>query len=430
MIITDEEHAEMLAEFFTTLFGPDERVHIFPMLAGGRDKFMEKINDIDEYVGGKQVKYWGYDWEDNNSETMNIQKWVPIKVTKPFSRKASSKSTKIIPHLRALSDLGYDMFFCINPLSCQNRCQLTVQKASHILLECDAPDIPVENQFELLMKHKDVFASITFSGSKSLHALLQIDPPLWNPNRLKWQQLRYIDKNKKTPDWTEYLEISQYLIDQLAKDGLPVDRPAANDYTRLSRLPGYLNWKTGNLSEIRYLNPKALFSVDCYKSDMAWDNDFGSFCMPNDVPNDVLEADILDNDVLFKDIIPISVSGNESENGLSGLRGGGLVKRKRKVNTATTNVMHIRNPKSQKKTFLDDLKQYDNLKINGIQSRHMRLNLHPIMFRVSRLLGMTEDEMIGEWRNIVSINPCNIGFSVDKAIEDFMKGYQKGKPAR
>ncbi len=121
-MITDEEHAEMLAEFFTTLFGPDERVHIFPMLAGGVHKFMGQINEIDEFVCGKQVKYWGYDWKDKNPETMNVQKWMPIRVPKPFSRNASSKSVKIIPTLRALSDAGYDLFFCINPLTGNSLC--------------------------------------------------------------------------------------------------------------------------------------------------------------------------------------------------------------------------------------------------------------------------------------------------------------------
>ncbi len=441
----DKEHAEMLAEYFTTLFGPDERVHIFPMLAGGKDNFMAHIDDIDEFVGGKRVKYWGYDWDDKNPETNQVQKWMPIIVTKPFCRKASSKSVKIIPHLRELSDVGYDIFFCINPLSCSTRCTQTVRKVSHILLECDNPDISITTQRETLMKYKDVFSAITFSGNKSLHAILQIVPPLWNPHCLNWEQIRYMGPRKKAPEWNEPQRIAQYWIDTLLTDKLPVDIGAANDYTRLSRVPGFPHSKTGKIAQIEYLNPNASYSTRILASEGDWDNDFGAnydnerktiYLVNSDTnsPNANVTVNVninSDININIDNINHISLSKDNSITQNPDIRGDrrGREKKREREGPTKTDVMHICLSEGIEVTFLDEIRHYEKLKMNGIESRYIRRTLHPIIYRVANILGWTEYEMIGEWRDIVSINPNNINCTVDVAVYEFMECYRKGKPS-
>ena len=147
--MTDKEHAEMLAEFFTTLFRPDERVWIFPGLKVRKDaELVEKAKSLPEEVAGKKTKYL----------TINPPKgiecdepiWVAKRFLDPFQRKASSTDTRVLPKLRRLSELGYNIFFAINPLSCPKRCQKAVRKAAHILLECDDKEVSIEQQMEIL----------------------------------------------------------------------------------------------------------------------------------------------------------------------------------------------------------------------------------------------------------------------------------------
>ena len=134
-------------------------------------------------------------------------------------------------------------FFVINPLtgsygekkgggaSC--RCDSTVAAFRYALFEVDLPQIPIELQaaFWLKMIHKMPVKAITYSGGKSLHAMIRVDCA----NEEEWdKKVRY----GCFPEWAK----------------LGVDKTCKNP-SRLSRLAGHsrengkfqsLLWLRGN----------------------------------------------------------------------------------------------------------------------------------------------------------------------------------------
>jgi len=437
--MTDKEHAEMLAKFFTTLFGPDERVYIYPTVTRDRDQFAERINDLNEIVGGRQVKYEGHDWDNTEAGDVPELAWKPIFQTKPFTRKASATGVSLIADLTALSAVGYEIYFSINPLTDRKRCQKTVRQAYHVLLECD--EMPPDDQMEIFGRHKDVFSAITFSGGKSMHALLKLDPPPWNDQRVDWRVARDLGDGDTRCEWAEYDAIAEHWIEKLKAEGLVVDPRAAKDFSRVSRVPGFPHARTGNVAEIKHLNADAAFSLRQFRSQRDWQEDFacvltseesnGGIDLEDD--DEQLSSDYCDNGDWIDDIVsdngPLRSSG---ETEMTPLVGNGPkvsigdvdVVVCPVVNTATTNVMHFREPRS---SFLDDLETYERLRSEGIPARHERINLHPIMFRAARILAMDRESMAAEWRRIVSLHPESIGCSADYAVADLLREHDKGK---
>lgn len=432
--MTDKEHAEMLAEFFTTLFRPDERVWIFPGLKVRKDaELVEKAKSLPEEVAGKTTKYL----------TINPPKgiecdepiWVAKRFLDPFQRKASSTDTRVLPKLRRLSELGYNIFFAINPLSDSRRCQKTVREAAHILLECDDKKVSIEQQMEILQQYQDSFASITFSGGKSLHALLHFTPTMKNWRCVNWKEARYLEKGETSFEWDQYRKIAHHWIDKLAQDGLKVDTAAAVDCSRVSRVPGFPHSETGKLSDVRFLNPNAGFNYNHFFSDLDWEENYRSMIegeelkrttisMSNEAvskPDSIDQLDTLDN------IDNIVIDHTSSQLSLSNkdisLEVSPVVVKPESI-TAKTNVMHM---EGRRESFLDDLSKYERLKKEGIPFRHIRRKLHPVVFKAARILGMPKEEMAAEWLRIVSMNPENIGCSPEEAVEDLIRAYEKGR---
>ena len=456
--MTNQEHAEMLAKFFTTLFPADQHVHIVPMLAGGKDRFMQNIDEVDEYVAGKQVKYKKMISGYSDPDATPVINWMPRNATSLFARKASSKRATLIPKLYELSNIGYDMYFCVNPLIRNYRRKETVKHISHILLECDDKSISIDEQFKILMKYKESIAAITYSGNKSLHAIIQLRPVMKNP--LSVWNYNYLSKKKsrKAPVIPEYEKAVKYWYDTLAKDGLPLDPKTAPNIVQLSRLPGFPHGKTGVISKILYLNSNAKyrwgeqaeygtwddFQLD-YKNNLNesyeisetsysdsdiiysnWEDDF-SFDRSDDligynstkIDHDVVSINsnsiILDNQDSY-------ILSNTSNKGASGVK---AFKEKKEVKDkiTTTNVRTFCEFEGEAEgdlgSFLDDLAIYYDLKKNGITKRDIRRGMHIVIYRVGALLGLSEKQLIEDWEAIISINPNNIGPSISVALQDF-----------
>lgn len=424
--MTDQEHADMLAKYFTALFGPEETIHIYPTLTHGMDRLVEQIESVDEVVGSKEIKYQNYDWDKYTLGEPIKWAWFPIRQTKPFSRKASVRHTRLIRHLKALTDVGYDIFFSINPLTGIRRCQKTVRQAYHVLLESDDESMSIDEQLAILKPYSQHFSAITYSGGKSLHALLRIRPEPCNPHRVNWREARDLKDGDTSCDWQEYRDIAQYWIEKLKEDGLNVDGCAAVDCSRVSRVPGFPHSKTGQSSEVLLLNASAEFNYDRFRSQQDWDSNFKPLLLGASVEPTIerKEPDINVNNskyssASYNEDLFINKSINSDKSGPNQPIVVSCVS-----NTAMTNVMHMGNPK---RCFLDDLVDFEGLLKNGIPARHTRRGFHPIVFRACRILGMTEDEMIKRWERIISIAPNNIGCTTEEAVADFITEWKKGK---
>ena len=109
-------------------------------------------------------------------------------------------------------------FACVNPLDGDGREDKNVTKFKYALVESDKMD--AEKQLALIHEMKLPCAAITWSGNKSVHAIVHIDA-----------------KDKK-----EYRERVAALYDHLRKNGFEQDEQNKNP-SRLTRCPG---WARGN----------------------------------------------------------------------------------------------------------------------------------------------------------------------------------------
>lgn len=111
----------------------------------------------------------------------------------------------------------------INPLDGKGFKDENVTSFRNILIECD--NLPVEKQYQILMKSGMPIATITHSGGKSLHAIVQVN----------------------SDSLTEYRKAFQDIRSYCSQFGMTIDRACSNP-ARLTRLAGVM--RNGTLQEL------------------------------------------------------------------------------------------------------------------------------------------------------------------------------------
>lgn len=463
--MTSKEHAQLLSGFLTTLFDKDDTVHIFPSLSEAKfkDVIAGKASFPNEKIHGKQLTYFprtrdddGCQWDqDIISSIITNQSTTPIprKVLNPFSRRPGSTRTDLIEKLNDFVALGYDIYFCVNPLNFGHRSQRTVRKARHIVLESDNPATPIETQKEIFDKYKDSISAMVFSGNRSVHAFVRLTDPIRNVYPITWRsrhRLRMnVEEKEEEPDWKTYKEVATYWIRKMEVEGLKIDTSVATDCSRLTRLPGFDHSKSGKPSEMLFLNPSSKFDwywetqlaymCECEYDDERLGNRFihvqnspGNYSLMGSMvpmgpmvsmPSIVPDSNSIGIDgngcipsysivAMESSNIKLSSTVTSDGNGLQTLET--LEERgKRRKRTRETNVIRFA-------TFLDDLRGYEALKQGGIPKRHVRRTLHKVMFSATRVLGMTNDQAADEWREILGKHPENIGCSIEEAVQELL----------
>lgn len=449
-ITTDDEHAKLLRRFLTTLFAEDDKVYIFPCLS--REKLKDVIDgkvSLPTHLHGKVLTYIpktkeddGQQWDEDTltycqsklpTHLYQLGCHQPIhrRVLDPFSRKPSSTNTQLIAKLNAFVRLGYDIYFCCNPLTFGHRSQLTVRMARHIVLESDDASIPVEEQRKIFDQYKDAISAMTYSGNKSVHAFIRLSPPMWNVYPVTWKTKSRL-RNKEEPYWEQYKEVARYWIDRIAKHGLKLDTSVAVDCSRLTRLPGFQHSKTGKPSELLYLNPASDFDW-IWETQLAFSFDdkilleLSNKPEPTQVPelssnqfNTNYKSNLIYQDNQSLPVLPdiLNIVSNNNSQIKETLEPGKREERQRERKiTSKTNVVHSG-------TVIDDLTNYNRLKIRGIQYRHIRRELHKVMFTAARVYGMAEDQMADSWRQIIGLHPDNIGCTAEKAVNELLESYR------
>lgn len=388
-------HAEMLKEFFSILFSPDEKVLMVPGL--NKDLFKALCADLGDWpkeVGGRETTYY-------DKETRSIQ---PRRYLNPFSRSPASASTRNLTALHEINRQGYDIFFAINPMSCRRRCQKTVTMAKHVLIESDKNDINAQLRF--LKEHDANIVSAVHSGGKSIHSLVRIAPPRWHMGRVCWREASRLGRGDTKATWPEYRLMGDHWIAEAHEHGVEIDTAAAHDHARVSRVPGFLHSKTGRGAEVVLLNPSA-----------SWDW------------KDSMRSSILsiyenqDNDDSFSLLNPKTESFCELGETYKDLE-----ETRENREPATKHV--VRDPekhgrsKPPKDSFLDLLDNFETLRQNGLPGRHVRRSMHRALFETARVFKWTETRMAEEWARVIQRNPAATVETVEGAVEDMLRAFK------
>jgi len=378
-------------------------------------------------LGGRRLKYRREDGGE-----------IPCRFPRPFTRKASSTSTRNLRVLHELNSLGMDIYFAVNPLTCSRRCQKTVRLARHIVLECDDPDFSVEDQRLGIALLKPCCSAALYSGNHSIHAYLRLVPPLWNTAAVGWRAAQYLKDTRL--DWPDYDRLARHWIRMFGLCGVELDSRTARDSSRISRLPGFTHSGSGRVSEVEFLNPGCIgWDPRKILNPPSWDPG-------DDPPDDVLEAARAE----MEERLPQEISPSSDQTPVIHAResislshksmsmeqcsshssvspscaspsypcspkcSGGIL--------GMTNVRETSKDNGKKSTFLDDLRTWDEICLNGIPKRHMRRKLHRVLFTAARVYEWNEEEMAVEWLSVASVAPSNIGHDVDP-VKDMLKDW-------
>lgn len=398
-------HAEILKEFFSALFDPKDTVYIYPRLRPDSPLTARSGADPDELPTEGRV----------------------------VSRRPSSMNTKTLARLHELNSQGYDIYFCVNPLIHPRRCQKGVVLARNILVEMDESDM--ETQMEMLERFRSNIVSATYSGSRSLHMIVKLDPPLWNPNRVGRMMVPRLKKGETSAKWPQYVDLANRWISRFGMLGETVDTRAARDYARLSRVPGFLHAGTGVVSTLEHLD--RYMSWD-WEEEVKADNnqEYEPTVEELDMRHQMLEAGLSEydrdricgRDVLFPELKDkdknvdeekadnsFHISIKETEYGEPPVLGetGGLIG----LNTKTSRTSVVR--KQPQRSFLDDMDDYETLVRVGLPGRGTRMKMHKVVFSMARVFNWSEDRLVKEWRKIIEANPKPNG--TDKNVDDAIK---------
>ena len=396
-----DAYAQLLKEYFSILFSPDEKVLLVPGL--NKDLFKALCADLADWpkeVGGRKTTYL-------SKKLGRIQ---PRRYLNPFSRSPASSSTRNLAALHEINRQGYDIYFAINPMTCRRRCQKTVTMAKHVLIESDTSDIDAQLRF--LKKYEANIVTAVHSGGKSIHCLVRLAPPRLHPEAVGWREASRLGKGETKAPWAEYRRMGDYWIAEAHKHGLEIDTAAAHDHARVSRVPGFLHGKTGRRAEVVKMNPLASWDWrGSVKSSMLVRSSILSIS-----PNQ-------DDDDSFSIFNPKPESFCEVWGTM-----GDLKETRENREPATTNVVRIIGPYSQCRhhgtSFLDVLDDFGRLRESGLPGRHTRRRMHRTLFEAARVYRWSILQMAREWRRIIKRNPKATVESVKSAGRDMLLAWK------
>ena len=393
-----DAYAQLLKEYFSILFSPDEKVLLVPGL--NKDLFKALCADLADWpkeVGGRKTTYL-------SKKLGRIQ---PRRYLNPFSRSPASSSTRNLAALHEINRQGYDIYFAINPMTCRRRCQKTVTMAKHVLIESDENDINAQLRF--LKEHEANIVSAVHSGGKSIHCLVRMSPPRLHPGVVGWREACRLGKGETKAPWAEYRRMGDYWIAEAHKHGMEIDTGAAHDHARISRTPGFLHGKTGRRAEVVRLNPSAswdwedsiLESKSSILSIYENQNDDDSFSILNPKTESFCEL-------------------GETYKDLEETRG--------KQRPATTSVVRkiSQNDQTQsrKTSYLDAMDDIERLRLHGLPGRHFRRSMHRAFFETARVYRWSILQMAREWRRIIKRNQKATIESVKSAVRDMLLAWK------
>ncbi|MDD6337945.1 MAG: hypothetical protein PUC15_06135 [Lentisphaeria bacterium] len=195
-----------------------------------------------------EILYIGSRYESKEKQREHVRPvayWIDF-----FSDKFDSIRRKPLPgtQMRQLMNLGaFHSSICVNPLTGEAdekgsfRSSGCVKEFRYLLLESD--ELPLNQKIPLLAGLELPVVAMTFSGNKSIHALVRAD------------KITCIGKINDLQDWKKNVgDLFNFLV-PLGFDG------ATKDPVRLSRLPGSWRPDKQKFQKLLFLNPDGGFHV-------------------------------------------------------------------------------------------------------------------------------------------------------------------------
>jgi len=340
----------------------------------------------------------------------------PIKVFHNFSISTALSSSRFAQQIAKADEFnrwGYDIYMPVNPIGHRRRLQATVRTIKAFCLESDTNSL--DEQRDALKALRGYVAAAVYSGNKSIHMFVRLDRPVPNPGYLyDWRTVQKLRSGKSiVPDFND---IADQWIGFCGDHGLRLDTGACRDFSKLVRVPTFINAKTGKLVEMIHFDPTSWWSPS---DPLVW----------NGSPRTSGSVSLSDGLVSLPSVYGSSgddvVSGVVGVVGPSGASGReavaleGSEERKRPITTMCLPPL----PQDPKQSFLDHLDEYQKLKAEGIPCRHIRRSKHPVMFLAALVHGWDSNQLETEWRQVVSRNPHNIGCSEDKAVNEIAEAW-------
>lgn len=401
-------HAAMLAGFFPALFRERDTVHIFPLLR----KDSPLTPEIPE------------------SECSSVWDTVLPDAEKTFSRRPGSTTTKTLEELHRLNRMGYDIYFCVNPLACSYRCQKTVRLARNILLEVDDVNLGLNGHLDIFRPYKGYVATAVYSGRRSLHMIVRLDPWLWNKACVHPKHAYGL---KETPHaWPEFVDLADRWIVRFKLDDYIID-PVARDYSHLSRVPGFIHAGTGNPVTFEHVNLNAGWNwkkddLDIYKDYEPSVEEMDEYFAKQEAKHEGMKNG------------PCRVTRAEGDchGVVAGRTAEGFVDEHRPStghggnpptceDTARTGRKEVRTSTTivvRRTSFLDDIKQFQGLLQHGLPGRGMRMKMHKVAFTVARVFTWTNATLAKKWRQVIQRNPGATDKTVDQAVDAILGDWE------
>lgn len=395
-----EAHAESLTKYFGTLFDGDDLILIVAGLGSEKHKALcDCLGDWPEEVGGRKTTYFDKD----------LGRIQPRAFLKPFIVSQTGVAAGDLAALHQINRQGYGIFFAINPMSCGRRCQRAVTIVRHILVESDRSDIG--SQLRFLGGHEAEIVTAVHSGGKSIHCLVRVTPPRPNPNVVgAWTAFR-LPKGSTRARWAEYGRMAAYWREEASRWGVEVDPLCVSDYSRVSRVPGFVHAGTGRRAEIIRLNPSA-----------SWDWRGAS---PTSGGHSVsLVSREVSQEVSYDEYDSFSFSSLNPKNEEP------EQPREPQPILITATKYVVRDPEKRRpfsktdRSFLDHVADFETLRRDGLPGRHVRRELHRALFETARVFKWDETRMEEEWGNVIERNQSATPETPESAVEDMLRAWK------
>ena len=341
---------------------------------------------------------------------------IGIPATVGTSEKCIQRFVEKIKKLEDFDNLGYEIMFCPNPLCVNRKLKKTVREIRYLVIESDTATL--EEQRLMIDVIKPSLRTVVFTGGKSYHMYIPINPGISNPKVISTrEEYKTIWKNNTEkvdidiPDFNAVLKDVKSVMNILKYD---YDKKVlSTDFARYFRFPFFKNHKTGEIVKVIYGNK------DC---------DIGYNTIYNIVGHSGIKLDeeALERWNTFKGINKEEKDKEVEQVTCMLVTSNKTNDTQEPINEALTReLLDNINVKPHKRrsfgTFLEYLAEYENLRESGIPRIGTRLDYHRVMFTAARIFNWSGSRILKEWDSILKIKPYNIQLSVVAGLKDYAK---------
>jgi len=374
--VTPDTAFSEFRRFCELAYYPRQRIYFFVAWPDRRPQGQREGPDPDRVglpprLHGKKLWYI----RDGIRQEINVFPGISTRIGSRMFRHTFNK-------LQGFNRLGYEVFCCPSTLTNNWRAGFSVYESRWVIVESDSQSL--QEQMAWVARHPEITFAV-FTGGKSIHCWILIRE-VSNPQYISyWKDILRARSAGYKCDHFGYKVAAAKVGAWAAADGVSYDPAVLCDPSRMVRVPGFRHRKGGMA---RLIKPTMLLDVGT--------KDNRLLSLPPPLPDSAsLETPA------NAQAIPLVTPQAKGQKPMVG---------------------HGQ--------WLKDLQQCELLARHGIPARHHRRVLHHSLFTVSRMRGWSEEEMVQQWKAVVSIRPENIGCTAAEAVEDLARHWRSAQVQR